>query len=356
MNGTRLFNSLWSTAFDAATFQAIEQSNALEAIASENKRNSSLNIKHHLSRLFFPAVALVVSVGLVFYQSELPAFLASSEEFSLFSTATIYLAAAWVASRVTAMILDQIGGTRPYPRLLKDLITAFFFTAAFVSIGSLYMGQGALGAFAGSTIILALLGFAIRNVVADTLSGIALTIEAPFRIGDWIDIDTLAQGKAIEIGWRTTRLLTVDGTYLILPNSQISRQRITNYSAPKKNFRAQLNITLDHGLSIGKAREIMSEALRECKLTQQDPPPDIRVRSYDEGGISYTVRYWVPRFEHAVDCRDEVYSLIDDALRRAGSIAPYRRIQLVRAAHDTDETDLSVPLAKTEASRDWPTS
>ncbi len=224
--------------------------------------------------------------------------------------------------------------------------------AAFVSIGSLYMGQGALGAVAGSTIILALLGFAIRNVVADTLSGIALAVEAPFRIGDWIDIDTLARGKAIEIGWRTTRLLTVDGTYLILPNSQISRQRITNYSAPKKEFRAQINITLDHVLSIGKARKIMSAALQEGKLIAQDPAPDIRVSSYDEGGICHTIRYWVPRFERLVDCRDEVYSLIDNALRSAGSIAPYRRIQPISAAPDAGETGQTVPLAKPGGSHD----
>ena len=224
--------------------------------------------------------------------------------------------------------------------------------AAFAATGSLYLGQGALGAVAGSTIILALLGFAIRNVVADTLSGIALAIEAPFRIGDWIDIDTLAQGKAIEIGWRTTRLLTVDGTYMILPNSQISRQRITNFSAPKKEFRAQINITLDHVLSIGNARKIMLEALREGKLIQQEPAPDIRVRSYEEGGISYTVRYWVPRFERVVDCRDEVYSLIDDALRRAGSIAPYRRIQLVSAAPDAGVDNAIVELGHPSGARD----
>jgi small-conductance mechanosensitive channel len=311
-----------------------------------------LTIKHHLSRLFFPAIALIVSIGLIVYQSELPDVFAASRDFSLFLTATIYLAAAWFASRVIAMVLDQMGGSRPYPRLLKDMISAFLFMSAFVSIGSLYMGQGALGAFAGSTIILALLGFAIRNVVADTLSGVALAVEAPFRIGDWIDIDTLAQGKAIEIGWRTTRLLTVDGTYLILPNSQISRQRITNYSAPKKEFRAQINITLDHVLSIGKARKIMSAALLEGKLIAQEPAPDIRVRSYDEGGICYTIRYWVPRFERVVDCRDEVYSLIDDALRRAGSIAPYRRIQLVSAAPKDGETSDAVTPAKPSGSHD----
>ncbi|MBK0328409.1 mechanosensitive ion channel family protein [Rhodobacteraceae bacterium F11138] len=303
-----------------------------------------MNIKHHIRRHVLPVVALAISIGLAWYQAELPIYLADSDGLSLLLTAAIYLSAAWVASRMVTMILDQLGGKRRYPRLLNDLITAFLFLTAFVAIASLYLGQGALGALAGSTIILALVGFAIRNVVADTLSGIALAIEAPFRIGDWVDIDTLAQGKAIEIGWRTTRLLTVDGTYLILPNSQISRQRITNFSAPKRDFRAQLNITLDHVLPIEKARTIMLSALREGKVIQQDPAPDIRVRSYEEGGISYTVRYWVPRFEHAVDCRDEVYSLIDEALRRAGSIAPYRRIQLVNAVTDPKENTPAGPL------------
>tara|TARA_R110002049_G_scaffold19359_11_gene72797 strand:+ start:3105 stop:4040 length:936 start_codon:yes stop_codon:yes gene_type:complete len=311
-----------------------------------------MNFKQHLRRLFLPAVALSISIGLAWYQAELPEYLAESHGFLLLLTVVIYLAAAWVASRMVAMILDHLGGNRRYPRLLNDLITAFLFLAAFVAIASLYTGQGAFGALAGSTIILALLGFAIRNVVADTLSGIALAIEAPFRIGDWIDIDTLAQGKAIEIGWRTTRLLTVDGTYMILPNSQISRQRITNFSAPKRDFRAQLNITLDHVLSIGNARKIMLEALQEGKVIQQDPAPDIRVQSYEEGGINYTVRYWVPRFERAVDCRDEVYSLIDDALRRAGSIAPYRRIQLVNAVTDPQEAASAVPLDQHGRSHD----
>jgi len=295
-----------------------------------------MNIKQFTRRLIMPTAALMICIGLAAAQKSFPGYLPENETFSLFLTAAIYLSTAWVASRVLAVILDQAGAKRPFPRLLKDLISAALFIVAFASIAALYMGQGAIGALAGSGIMLALIGFAIRNVVADTLSGLALAIEGPFRIGDWIDIDTLAQGKVVEIGWRTTRIQTPDVTYLILPNSQISRQRITNYSAPKREFRAQINITLDHVLSIGKAREIMLHALSKAQLIQQEPVPDIRVRSYEEGGISYTVRYWVPRFERAVDCRDEVYSLIDDALRRAGSIAPYRRIQLVSAGPGVD--------------------
>ena len=80
----------------------------------------------------------------------------------------------------------------------------------------------------------------------------------------------------------------------------------------------------------------MLSALSNAKLIQQEPKPDIRVQSYEENGICYTVRYWVPKFELAVDCRDEVFSLIDEALRDAGSIAPYRRIQLINAPLRTD--------------------
>jgi len=295
-----------------------------------------MNTKQHLLRLILPILVLIVTIGLITLQSRFPEPFVGNETLLLALTAAVYFSAAWVASRVVAMALDKIGGRRPHPRLLKDLVAAFLFMSAFIATTALYMGQGAFGALAGSGIMLALIGFAIRNVVADTLSGIALAIEAPFRIGDWVDIDMLAQGKAIEIGWRTTRLQTLDGTYVILPNSQISRQRITNYSAPKRDFRAQITVTLDHVLPIEKARTIMLQALGEAKIIQQDPAPDIRVKSYEEGGISYTVRYWVSRYEQAIDCRDEVFSLIDDGLRRAGSIAPYRRIQLVSASGGDD--------------------
>ena len=187
-------------------------------------------------------------------------------------------AAAWLVSRIAALALDQASRHRPYPRLLKDMVAAVLFLVAFAATISLYLGQGAFGALASSGLVLALLGFAIRNVVADTLSGIALGIEGPFRIGDWVDIDGLARGKVIEIGWRTTRILTRDATYMILPNSQIARQRITNYSAPKPQFRVQVTITLDHTMPIERARTVMLGGAEGCR-TDPDGPAALHARS-----------------------------------------------------------------------------
>ena len=296
-----------------------------------------MTAKQHAKRLIWPTLLTCLSFGLIVFGTGLAGGAFDNAHFDLAVTALAYFAAAWLISRTLALALDQAAArARPYPRLLKDLIAAVLFLVAFTATVSLYLGQGALGALAGSGLILAVLGFAIRNVVADTLSGVALGIEGPFRIDDWIDIDTLARGRVIEIGWRTTRVLTRDATYMILPNSQIARQRITNYSAPKPQYRAQVTLALDHALPVEEARCLILKALQEATLIQKNPAPDVRILAYEEAGITYAVRYWLSRFDRDVDCRDEVYSLIDKALRRVGSAVPHRRIKVV-----TDDSFLS---------------
>lgn len=292
-----------------------------------------MSTKRLIQRLVWPTTLVTINFGLIFFRSDLSDHLGNDETLWLCINALAYFAIAWFISRILSITLDKTAAHRqPYPRLLREIITALLFLVALAATAALFTGQGAVGALAGSGIVLAMFGFAIRNVVADTLSGIALGIEAPFRIGDWIDIDGMARGKVIEIGWRTTRILTRDATYMILPNSQIARQRITNYSAPKPHYRAQIAITLDHNMPIKRARELMLDALKGATLIQQDPLPDVRVLAYEESGITYALRYWLSRFDRDIDCRDEVFSLVDDALRQAGTIAPYRRIELVGPA------------------------
>src|SRR3546814_10460973 len=103
----------------------------------------------------------------------------------------------------------------------------------------LVLGLSVSGALASSGIVIAVVGFAIRNVVADPFSGIALGLEAPYRIGDWVEIDGVINGRVIEIAWRTSRLLSRDPTYMIVPNGQIRPQKPTNFSPPQNPSRPQ---------------------------------------------------------------------------------------------------------------------
>ena len=241
-----------------------------------------------------------------------------------------YMGIAWLFSRVADLVLSRMRPrNRPVPRLLRDLVSGLLFLIAIVSGGILMMGHSAGSALAGSGVLLALLGFAIRNVVADTLSGVAIGLEAPFRIGDWVDIEGLARGRVLEIGWRTTRLLTRDSTYVILPNSQISRQRIVNYSAPRSEFRVQMEIVLDHATAAAEGAEILRDALLRVPLIKQNPVPDVRIQAIESEGMRFAMRYWLERFDDEVDARDAIWREVDTALRQAGTLEPARRIRIV---------------------------
>jgi small-conductance mechanosensitive channel len=209
-------------------------------------------------------------------------------------------------------------GRRPVPKVLLDLLRVFLFALATLIGLSLFFRQDLSGILTGSGLVLAVLGFAIRNVVADTLSGIALGIEAPFRMGDWVRVETLAQGRVQEIGWRTTRLVTRDSTYVILPNSQISRQRITNFSAPRKVYRDHAELTLPIDLPVAEAKELIRQALAGAETVVEGKPPEVQVVQYGPQGITYRVKYWVPQHDREPECRNEVFSLVDAALREGG--------------------------------------
>ena len=220
----------------------------------------------------------------------------------------------------SARLSQRRKGRKPVPKVLLDLLRVFLFALAALGGLSLLFRHDLSGILTGSGLVLAVLGFAIRNVVADTLSGIALGIEAPFRIGDWVRIENLAQGRVQEIGWRTTRLVTGDSTYVILPNSQISRQRITNFSAPKKEYRDHAELTLPVALPVAEARELMRAALTHAASIAEDKPPEVQLVSYGPGGITYRVKYWVPQHDREPVCRDEVLGLVDAALRARGVV------------------------------------
>ena len=230
----------------------------------------------------------------------------------------LFTAAHLLHALASARLSQRRKGRKPVPKVLLDLLRVFLFALAALGGLSLLFRQDLSGILTGSGLVLAVLGFAIRNVVADTLSGIALGIEAPFRIGDWVRIENLAQGRVQEIGWRTTRLVTGDSTYVILPNSQISRQRITNFSAPRKEYRDHAELTLPVGLAVAEAKELIRQALSGAETIVEDRPPEVQVVHYGLHGISYRVKYEVPQHDREPVCRNEVFSLIDAALRARG--------------------------------------
>lgn len=247
----------------------------------------------------------------------------------------IFYSSSWLLARSFRAFVTRKGkatGRRRAPKLLSELVSVTLFTIATMLAIGLLIGKSSGGLLASSGLIIAILGFAIRNVLADVLSGIALGLEAPFRIGDWVEFDSITTGRVTEIGWRTTRILTADDTYMILPNSQISRQMLTNYSAPRKHYQASVQITLRHTVPASQAKPLLQEA---AKLALENPgmvetqKAIVRATEYSAEGITYTIKYWVSNFAFDMECRDAMLAAIDSTLRENGALPRVEPVRLM---------------------------
>ncbi|KQZ46632.1 hypothetical protein ASD54_21685 [Rhizobium sp. Root149] len=267
------------------------------------------------------------------------------------TTCVILFASAILFSRLLSIFFDRQLKKNRRPRLLKELMTSLAFLSAAVASASVLFGDSASSILAGSGLIIAIIGFAMRNVVADILTGVAFGLEAPFRIGDWVDFDGATRGQIVEIGWRSTRLLTRDATYMILPNSQVARQQLTNYSAPRRHYRSQITITLDHDAEVSFAKATLLRGALAAEAVLRDPPPDVRLIDLSLDGAVYSVRFWVPNFAEDIDCRDSVLASIASALREAAIGLPRQcaKRQASRCTSRYPSEQSNGPILKTAA-------
>lgn len=297
---------------------------------------STLRNSHR--RLVWPAMAGAVVV-LAYFASEallrdlarpdlLPGFIKNAD---LILGILGMLAGTWLASRLAQLVVTTVmlrQGKRP-SRLLLQLIAVALFVLAGATVLSSTLDGALTGALATSGILVAVIGFALRNVIADVFSGIALSIESPFRIGDWIETDTGIAGRVVEINWRATRIETRNQVHIVVPNGRMAVGKLTNYSAPRPYFRTQVSVTLDFEVSVVRAKRILLAAVKTTNSIRSTPAPDVKVDGYGDRGIRYLVRYWLHGFADDADCRDSVLANIDRHLRLAGLSVPYRERMLL---------------------------
>src|SRR5690606_2253452 len=236
----------------------------------------------------------------------------------------LFLSVAWFVARLAQLAIKHGSALRGYksPRLYHQLTGAVILLIGVVGVIAFASGGTLPGVLATSSVAIAIIGFALRKAIADIFSGVALGLERPFNIGDWIEAEDGRVGQVLEINWRSTRLQTRNKVHLILPNSRLAEGRIVNFSAPQRYYRTQVRTVLGTEISVARARSLLMGAVLAAPLIRHSPAPDVRVEGFVERGIAYLVRFWISDEANEVDCRDAVLAMIDRQLRIAGIDLP----------------------------------
>ena len=234
----------------------------------------------------------------------------------------MFLALAWLASRFGDALLRRVAlvsaGAAASPRLLMDLLRAILFLTAGLLILRFVFDQSATGLLTLSSVLIAVIGFALRNVISDLVSGIAVGVEHPYRIGDWIETTQGAAGKVTEITWRTTRLIDRNGFVIIVPNGLIAGQRLINYSDGERDYRTALRVPLDAQVPVKRAKHLLLSGALDAGRRIAGLKPDVLLAEYSGGAAIYLVRFRVPDFAREAACRDMVASRVLNAVHCVG--------------------------------------
>jgi len=245
------------------------------------------------------------------------------------------LAAAWPGLRVASRILALVGLVEaiqfllidlalagwlkrpPVPRILRDFTTLVIAVTAFLLLLRGTLGVNLSSLLATSAMISVVLGLALQDTLGSFFAGLALQMEAPLAIDDWVQVGE-HQGRVSQVSWRTVRLVTLDGDEVTLPNSLVTRTTLLNFSRPTSAHRAFVPVRVPYRHRPQQVLEALTEAMRGVPGVLEDPPPHALVWEYGESDVVYRARYWIRDYRQVNFIRSEVAARIWYRLRREG--------------------------------------
>jgi small-conductance mechanosensitive channel len=150
-------------------------------------------------------------------------------------------------------------------------------------------------------------GFAAKDTLANLFSGVFILADAPYKIGDYVVLDSGERGKVTHIGIRSTRLLTRDDVEITIPNAIMGNTRIINETGgPHEKYRIRVSVGVAYGSDIDQVKNILEEiAVAETHVCS-DPEPRIRFRAFGASSLDVDLLCWV--------ANPEVRGLVLDAL------------------------------------------
>lgn len=250
-------------------------------------------------------------------------------------SAIVLLILFWIANKIIQRALDAALSRIKVERQAIDLLMsgaryglyAFaFLTAADqlqVNIKSLLAGVGVMGLA---------LSFAAKDTVANIISGIVIIIDRPFREGDWIRLGGM-HALVTKIRLRTTVLTTFDNETVVVPNQQMSQERIINYTITPK-IRVKVPVGIAYKEDVTGAREILLDLVKNDDRILKDPEPNVVVTALDASSVNLMLRFWV---ENPMDQYPFMFEYMEKAKKKldeAGIQIPFPHLQLF-----VEETD-----------------
>lgn len=141
-------------------------------------------------------------------------------------------------------------------------------------------------------------GFAAKDTLANLFSGVFIMADAPYKVGDYVVLDTAERGEITHIGIRSTRMLTRDDVEITIPNSVMGNTKIINESGGRHiKSRCRVPVGVSYDSDIDLVRTILNSIASNDKAICQDPEPRVRFRRFSGSALDFELLVWIEKPE-----------------------------------------------------------
>jgi small-conductance mechanosensitive channel len=226
-----------------------------------------------------------------------------------------------IAARTDSRVDDVV-----FPLVRKTVIFTVYVFAVIIALDEL--GIQVVPFIAGLGIAGIAIGFAAKDTLANIIAGIFIIIDRPFVLGDRIEVwsapkQSATWGDVIDIGLRTTKIRTTDNITLIIPNSEIYRRDIINYTTETPVIRVRLPVGISYNSDAKKAEEIMLKIAEETEGVEKTPAPQVIFKQFGESSIDLELRVWVSDAKKRRPVTSRMGKRIKEEFDRQGIEIPY---------------------------------
>ncbi|MDT8419773.1 MAG: mechanosensitive ion channel [Desulfuromonadales bacterium] len=166
------------------------------------------------------------------------------------------------------------------------------------------------------------IGFGLQDIVNNFLSGIILLFERPIKVGDGILVDG-EYGTVKTIGLRSTVVETLDQAELIVPNSQMISQKVTNWTLSNRRVRIVIPVGVAYGSPVPQVLSILAEVAAQHSEVLEDPEPSPIFISFGDSSLDFELRAWIENIDGRPRIKSELLQQIDNRFREEKIQIPF---------------------------------
>ncbi len=210
---------------------------------------------------------------------------------------------AFAAARFFKLLLDLVSRDESRFKLVHTRTIPLFNNLLIILVAALsiyiifLVWNIDLTAWIASAGILGLaISFAAKDTLANLFSGVFIMADAPYKLGDFIVLDSGERGEVTNIGIRSTRLLTRDDVEITVPNSIMGNSRIINEAGGRhEKFRVRVKVGVAYGSDIDKVHKVLLDVADSFKDICRTPKPRVRFRSFGDSSLDHELLCWVEK-------------------------------------------------------------